>query len=69
MPVVRHPKLSIMALISLASMTWPAVPSHANVISAGEQVTLHSEILGEENPTAAVAANLLTGSRRTAGAG
>ena len=47
MLVVRHPKLSMMALISLAFMTCPFVPCNADVIPAGEPITIHSEILGE----------------------
>jgi predicted alpha/beta superfamily hydrolase len=48
MLVARHHTLSLMALISLAFMTWPAVPSNAEILSAGEQMAIHSEILGQD---------------------
>ncbi len=48
-PVVRHTHLKSTALIALAFMAWTATLCNAaSVISAGEQITLHSGILAED---------------------
>ena len=55
--VVSHTRLKSTALIALGFMTWwvalcnaaPVISAREQItISAGEQITLHSEILGED---------------------
>ena len=65
-PVVRHTQLEGTWLIALAFMAWTVVLCNAaSNISAGEQIRLHSEILGEDRTVfVAVPASYLSGAER-----